>query len=130
MGLDGYCQCPRGYTGQLCQTKSTQPSVQPDSSNYGGGGGSNNAPCLNGGYLIQNSLCKCPTGYSGRRCEIFTDTGKNSKILGFSLGSILPILFLVVVIGLFYYCCCYKSKIQIILKLIELKFNVFCFRKR
>ncbi|XP_078667255.1 uncharacterized protein LOC144909078 [Branchiostoma floridae x Branchiostoma belcheri] len=57
--VDGFtCVCPKGYSGDLCETN--VDNCTPN-------------PCKNGGTckdLVNAFLCSCPKGYGGNYCEI------------------------------------------------------------
>ncbi|KAI7805148.1 hypothetical protein IRJ41_000318 [Triplophysa rosa] len=59
--INGYtCDCPQGYSGQLCEVPST-PQSPCDLADC-----QNNAPCVERGG---HPLCQCLEGFGGPRCE-------------------------------------------------------------
>lgn len=61
------CSCVSGYTGDRCQTPSSNPT------------GCNPNPCQNGGTCTESSpdsfTCNCVPGFSGDRCETSDSPG-------------------------------------------------------
>jgi hypothetical protein len=51
---DGFCECPSGYGGPLCQTFF---------------GACDGIVCQNGGTCVGSGTCDCPRGFTGALCE-------------------------------------------------------------
>ncbi|CAF0950741.1 unnamed protein product [Brachionus calyciflorus] len=91
------CKCPMGFSGTRCERSSNNRYCS-------------SFPCRNNGMCYESLLgfrCQCTDYYYGDRCE-FPRSYSIRRTSGFS--SFFSLLFIIGLIALFAYCCCYGPK--------------------
>lgn len=107
------CNCPPGYTGNTCERIQGQ---QGSGSGFISINTCSSMPCRNNGICkttLNGFTCICISNFYGPRCEYIRNLypNRSNRILGISLGTILPFFCLICLFSLCFYFFCVKKKV-------------------